>query len=776
MQRPLAFHPFLLALFPTLLLYSENSHQFYPEVIALPLALTALSVLLAQSVLALGLSNWNKAALLLSFFLLMFFSYGHLARICQDVFGGFQRWYLLPVWTAILAGLIVVILRTRRELPALTTVLNYASAFLVVVQAAIISVALIGAAAGPDAPGEIPAKLEGGSRPNIYYIVLDGYGRADILEELYDFDNTAFIEALRQRGFYIASDSRANYIQTALSLASSLNSQYIPSLLPASRRQGKNRGPLIGLIRKNLLAQALKSLGYRTVAFASGYYATELEHFDVYLTPDWNLGEFAAGLIRTTPVPAVRDLLQGEASEYDLHRRRVLYALEHLPDTCSMRGPLLVFAHIICPHPPFVFDADGRPLNPAGTYEQTDGSHLVNKQKLSPEEYVKRYTGQLEFINRRLPQTLDALIENSPDEPVIILQADHGPGLMLTWKDPDRTYMKERLAIFSAFLLPGEAGKDLYPGISPVNTFRVILNQIFLADLELLEDRSFFSKWNHPYMFQEVTQQVTAGSRAGTTLHDVWGLSAGDVWITGAGGSVGHFDGKTWTRMNSGTTRTLHAVWAAAPRDVWAVGAKGTVLRYDGRSFSSMESHAREDLHAVWGSAPDDVWMAGAGGTVLRYDGKSLGRLDSATGADLHAAWGAADNDVWLVGASGTVLRFDGKSFARLESGSREDLHSVWGFSPTDVWMVGAAGTILHFDGKKIQPSDSGTRARLLDVWGAKPGALHVVGEEGTVLQFDGKSWSQSPAATGNHLRAVWGPAADDVWSVGEAGAMLHRR
>ncbi len=58
--------------------------------------------------------------------------------------------------------------------------------------------------------------------PAIYYIILDGYARSEVMRELFDFDNTAFLERLERKGFFVARGSNANYCQTPLSRSSSL--------------------------------------------------------------------------------------------------------------------------------------------------------------------------------------------------------------------------------------------------------------------------------------------------------------------------------------------------------------------------------------------------------------------------------------------------------------------------------------------------------------------------------------------------------------------------
>ena len=63
--------------------------------------------------------------------------------------------------------------------------------------------------------------------PDIYYILVDGYGRGDVLGDLYSLDNTQFLDDLAQQGFYVANQSHTNYIQSIYSISSALNFTFI---------------------------------------------------------------------------------------------------------------------------------------------------------------------------------------------------------------------------------------------------------------------------------------------------------------------------------------------------------------------------------------------------------------------------------------------------------------------------------------------------------------------------------------------------------------------
>ena len=112
------------------------------------------------------------------------------------------------------------------------------------------------------------------NRPDIYYIILDGYARSDVMQELFNFDNSAFLERLRHKGFFVARGSTANYCQTPLSLSSSLNLDYLDDLV---KGLGSDQTALHELIARNRLAETLRPLGYSFVTFSTGFEPTDAD-------------------------------------------------------------------------------------------------------------------------------------------------------------------------------------------------------------------------------------------------------------------------------------------------------------------------------------------------------------------------------------------------------------------------------------------------------------------------------------------------------------------
>ena len=166
-------------------------------------------------------------------------------------------------------------------------------------------------------------------------------------------------------------------------------------------------------------------------------------------------------------------------------------------------GPKFIFAHIIAPHPPFIFDQYG-PVSPDEMYVLQDG----DKYWGSREEYIKKYVGQLSYINDQVIQTIDGILEKSVNPPIIIIQADHGPGAYLDFNSVTNSCLQERFSVLNAYYLPQGKVDQISENVTPVNTFRIILNSYFGTDFTILDNKEFFSLWDNPYNFIDVTNKV----------------------------------------------------------------------------------------------------------------------------------------------------------------------------------------------------------------------------------------------------------------------------
>lgn len=191
---------------------------------------------------------------------------------------------------------------------------------------------------------------------------------------------------------------------------------------------------------------------------------------------------------------ALRFVNGGEHGIYAAQHRR---ALAELPDVPALSGPKFTFFHLLAPHPPFVFDREGRTN---WNISQTDRDSYVD---------------QVVYINREVTRAIDAILAKSTVPPIIIVQADHGPGFCSAKPDstdPEADYVQERVPILNAYLVPEAMRQKLYPTITPVNTFRLLLTECFGFDYPLVPDRNFMNHQRSYETFEEITAKVHEGT------------------------------------------------------------------------------------------------------------------------------------------------------------------------------------------------------------------------------------------------------------------------
>jgi hypothetical protein len=310
---------------------------------------------------------------------------------------------------------------------------------------------------------------------DIYLIVLDAYSRSDWLYEWSGYDNSGFLNELEEMGFYVVPCSRSNYSYTIQAMTSELNMDYLDHLSVSM-----NNIDLSHKLKHSRVRTTLSQMGYEFVFFETGYPQIEMMDVDRFIEVDENVNpidDFVILFMTTTILRIPVDIHEARINEYwdpalERHARRVWSAFEYLQKPMARGKPVFVYAHIISPHNPACFNANG----------------LINfLWEDDPEATKSTYR----YINDEVVATISAILDYSEEEPIIILQSDHGNG--------DYEYANLNL---SAYYLPDGGDEWLYPTITPVNTFRVIFNHYFGYELPLLEDLSFYSKKLDRYNFQ----------------------------------------------------------------------------------------------------------------------------------------------------------------------------------------------------------------------------------------------------------------------------------
>ncbi len=524
-------HPFFFACFPVLAFLSENIREIPFSQAYRSLGLAVLSAVLLLFMFRIVIRDWHKAAALTSFLLILFFSYGHVYMMLKEArIGSFligRHRFLLPAFALVfLMGIWFVVKKVKKGVP-LSKQLMLVSIVLFIFPVYTLAAYHFQSRSSdyervPEAVsqnGDFTLTL--GYQPDIYYIILDAYLRSDILLDEFGYDNSCFIEQLRERGFYVADQATSNYTLTALSLTSSLNMEH---LLPRYGGMSEDDYPsaLSDHLAHSEARAVLEQQGYVIIAIDSGWKSTELTDADLYLEPQiveieelrqsGRINVFESIFIRTTAllgaidlsVKSENSLLNSLEAPFLAHHYFVLSQFDYLERVSTQPGPKFVFAHIISPHSPYVFGPDGELLTSTEAFTWADG--VGPRESVDTE--IQLYCDQLQYISQRTLEAIDVILSNSERPPIILLQADHGPGVRLAWNSPSNEGIKDRMSILSAYLFPDSCQDFLYPSITPVNSFGTLFHCTFGQQIELRDDLNYFSPRTDPYQFNDVTSIV----------------------------------------------------------------------------------------------------------------------------------------------------------------------------------------------------------------------------------------------------------------------------
>jgi len=508
----LPLYPILGAAYPVVFLYAQNVQEaITPGEVLIPLAIS-LAVTIAMLVIFRALTgHWAPAAMGSLLLVVLFFTYG----MAWDAVGQFLagQWVLLASWLLLALTGLALIWRFRSHAWRVTLPLNAAAALavafnLVVMGAFLLNLRPVSARAGSGvtASGQ-PAKTQ--ARPDIYWIILEEYGSASVLRDDFGYDNSPFLDALRQRGFYIADDSTANYLKTAPSIQSTRDLEYLDG--PGLRAEAKSPadwGPLYTALKSPFEVQEfLDNLGYRFI-YAGTFWEPMAKHpsAEINYVYDRLTSEFVDALQRATLLRA----LQGVVPDAPFDRRRdgwdqTLYELRSLERTSSLGGPKFVHAQLALDHEPYVFHPDGS---------------FITEDEAKSMTHEQQYVEQLKYTNTQMLAWVDQLLSvPKAQRPIIMLLADEGPwpkgyrynerGLDWTSATPDE--LKQKFGILNAVYLPDRTGEaaGFYSTITPVNQFRVLFNSYFGLNLPLLPDRNYiWPNQSDIYTFIDATDEV----------------------------------------------------------------------------------------------------------------------------------------------------------------------------------------------------------------------------------------------------------------------------
>jgi hypothetical protein len=501
--------PVLFAAYAVLFLWSQNLGETHPRQVLIPLVAVILAAALLTLLLGALFRDRRRGALVAAPIVIGLLMYGHAA----DLVGRLHVPGILQQagWVALVVIAIIAAIRLdERWIARLDTALGRIAAILVLVTLVlIIPYVATNVMSGAASPRVEPASDSTTTQKrDVYWLVFDRYGSDRSLELQYGVKND-LTPWLEEHGFTVLPDSHANYIRTALSMASTLRMAPLDDIAAAAGAGNSDMTPINDALQDPLVARQFKALGYRYHHIGSWWDPTRIdEGADVNFIPPTILGggDFTDALFDASAFPAIAKRLR-LPSESDRVRAwdTNVKALDALAATTREPGPKFVLGHILLPHPPLVFDRDGSFIDDDGVKGHTS---------------LDMYQRQLDFTNSKIKELLSGFLDlPEAERPIVILQADEGPWppsysaerkTDIDWAaGATEEELEQKYGILNAWYLPGGEDLGLDPAMSAINTFPVLFSRYFGIDYPTFPDRIFSSHdWSHPYDLTDITDRL----------------------------------------------------------------------------------------------------------------------------------------------------------------------------------------------------------------------------------------------------------------------------
>ncbi len=480
LQQVFSRNPFFLLLLPAFFVLHGLLENFgivpVKDALLLILFYTGIGLLLA-SIAYLLFRHWQKA-----------FLFSFLLSCIQFFFGSFHDWlkasfpgsfiqqysFLLP-FIAVSLVLFFLLLRRIKNTTRLFFFLNSLLLLLLCIDGLLVTTKVF----TKKLPGKIAfTDCVSCEKPDVYLILADGYPGKVPLNDLFGYDNTAFEEALRNKGFHIVDSSRSNYNYTPFSVSSLLNMDYLEGI------KGNNSNP--GDIA--VCASTIKQSNTLRFFEEQGYAINNYSVFDFKNQPSRINASFL--LQKTKPILAQtftgrikKDLhyhlfttfkIKSVIDDYTFgDRRGTEKAIRLTKETAALQTgtPKFVYSHLMIPHFPYYYDSSGRAF-PLDT--------MLNAERNKNKDLFISY---LQYSNRQLLALVDTILVHSAKPPVILLMSDHGFREFDTPVDARYHFMN-----LNAVFLPGKNYTAFYTGMTSINQFRVLFNTAFEQQIPLLKD------------------------------------------------------------------------------------------------------------------------------------------------------------------------------------------------------------------------------------------------------------------------------------------------
>lgn len=471
MKKIIALNSLLaVSIYPVIFAYTHNIHEVKFSETIIPAIIAFAVAAFVFEICFVIVKDFYKASLSGIIFMLLYWNYSLIEEGINIVIKSARYWHILPVILVIYVHIVVYIKRKKVQQMSMYKIVAFLGAIFIAlsifnVTSVMANQVLTDSKTRQQAESQdtgAVASLRG--KPNVYYIILDEYGAFEVMKKYYQYGNSDFKEFLMDKGFTVSESSKNIAPNTVIMIPNLLNYDYIVNESIMGNYKYKESSALFNLFRNS----GYKTYAIDTLVALSPTLPKISADVQVKLSNTESSSNEFEKMVLSGTILKIADVVMNPDKRYFSYVRGILNNSFNNIENLSKEKTegRFVFAHIMCPHEPFVFDKNG--------------DYIDDELNANNWEDKKYYLGQYIYITNKVRQSIATIIENDPDC-IIILQSDHSMRSLKNMQEEDK------VKILNAVYYRREKFDNINK-ISGLNTLRMVLSKLFSIDLPLLED------------------------------------------------------------------------------------------------------------------------------------------------------------------------------------------------------------------------------------------------------------------------------------------------
>lgn len=154
-------------------------------------------------------------------------------------------------------------------------------------------------------------------------------------------------------------------------------------------------------------------------------------------------------------------------------------------------------------------------------------------------------------------------------------------------------------------------------------------------------------------------------------MNKIWGSSNSNLYIVGNNGSIAHYNGTSWQRIESGTNANIvdiSGIQNAEGKYTKYCAADNLLLKIDGdNNLTSVAVEQGMFLNSVWAASNRIIYTAGSGVVLFKNNGWQT--INSPEINTIYRIKGQSYNDIVGLSANLSIFHFNGYSWNSIQTG-----------------------------------------------------------------------------------------------------------